>query len=904
MPRKQTPASPTPPSPTANHYVCVHGHFYQPPRENPWLETVEVQDSAAPYHDWNERITSECYAPNGASRIQNLQGQITRILNNYSRMSFNFGPTLLSWLQDFAPRTYRMIQQADRASAERYSGHGSALAQVYNHIIMPLASERDARTQIRWGIADFESRFGRKPEGMWLAETAVSHTVLDLLAQEGIQYTILAPHQCARVRKLPDEDATVNTSASTNNQQLTTNNWIETPNATVDPTHPYTIPLNEGRSISVFFYDGPRSRAIAFEGLLDSGENFARRLLSGLDDTKHPDEPQLAHVATDGESYGHHHKHGEMALSYAMHWIEENNLATLTNYGEFLAKFPPQYEAEVVDDSSWSCVHGVERWRSDCGCNGGKQGWNQQWRGPLRAALDLLRDKTAPLAEAVAKPLLKDLWAARDAYIHVVLDRTPTNIDFFFATHATHELTPSERVTALELLELERHTQLMYTSCGWFFDDISGIETVQIIAYAGRVLQLAAELFGKPGADLEAQFLELLEQAKSNVPEIGNGAEVYRRFVTGGRLDLEHVGAHYAISSMFRGYNESNELFCFDIQRHGYDLLTSGRGRVALGRASLRSRITEETEEICFAVLHLGDQNLSAAVKRYTPDTVSVAPSDAPPQSGSDIKGLNSAAWEAFNEAARLAIRRANLPELIRLIDGFFGGTLYSLTSLFADEQHRILKSILDQTLAEVETSLVGIYEEHATLLHFLSESNFPAPPALALTAGFAINAGLRRALESDDYDIAEVTRLLRRAEFDNITLDIPLLAFTADKRMKRAMVRLEEAMSPTAPYNSAQQNLALLPPFQPNTLILQETVAIAESLRSLPMEINLWQAQNIWNDLLRRNTGPTYSTDGSHLIPDSRYWTPDWREGFRKLGLALNIAVDDLVVEEGVPAF
>jgi len=844
----------------ATRYICVHGHFYQPPRENPWLETVEVQDSAAPYHDWNERITSECYAPNGASRIQNKAGEITRILNNYSRISFNFGPTLLSWLQDFAPRTYRMIQEADRASADRYSGHGSALAQVYNHIIMPLASERDARTQIRWGIADFEHRFGRRPEGMWLAETAVSRSVLDLLAQEGIKYTILAPHQCARIRKI------------TNNQQPATNNWTETPDATVDTTHPYRINLDKGRSIAVFFYDGPTSRAIAFEGILNSGENFGQRLVAGLHDTT---EPQLAHVATDGESYGHHHKHGEMALSYALHWIEENNLATLTNYAEFLAKFPPQYEAEVVDDTSWSCAHGIERWRSNCGCNGGKPSWNQEWRAPLRAALDLLRDRTAPLAESIAQPLLKDLWAARDAYIHVILNRTPANIDRFFAQYATHPLTPAERVTVLELLELERHTQLMYTSCGWFFDELSGIETVQIIAYAGRVIQLAQTLFGKDAATLESDFLTILDEAKSNVPEIGTGAEVYRRFVAGSRLDLEHVGAHYAISSMFRSPTESADLFCFDVTRHSYDLLTSGRGRVALGRAALRSRITEETEEIAFAVLHLGDQNLSAAVKRYNP-------SDEP-------------AWIAFKEDAATAIRRANLPELIRLIDTYFGGTLYSLTSLFADEQHRILKSILNQTLSEVESSLIRIYEEHATLLHFLSESSVAAPPALALTAGFAINAGLRRALESPDYDAAEITRLLRRAEIDAITLDVPLLSYTADKRMKRAMVRLEDSM--TTPNHPAQQTLALQHPIQPNIAILNDTVTIAESLRTLPMEVNLWQAQNIWNDLLRR------SSTGDN-IPESRNWTPAWREGFRKLGLALNISVDDLVVEEGVPAF
>jgi hypothetical protein len=875
-PDPQPAAAPAPA--TSQRYLCVHGHFYQPPRENPWLETVELQESAAPYHDWNERITAECYAPNGASRIQNKQNKIVRIVNNYARMSFNFGPTLLSWLEEFAPRTYRMIQDADQSSAERFSGHGSALAQVYNHIIMPLASERDARTQVRWGIADFEHRFGRRPEGMWLAETAASFDVLDLLAQERIQYTILAPAQCARVRKLPGAEPLTTASATA---------WTETPNASVDPKQPYLVKLKEGRSIAVFFYDGPASRAIAFEGLLNDGKTFGSRLVGHFDNNM--TGPQLAHVATDGESYGHHHKHGEMALSYALRWIEENKLATLTNYGEYLEKFPPTWEAEIVEDSSWSCVHGVERWRSNCGCNGGKPGWNQLWRGPLRDALDLLRDRTAPLAEAIAKPLLKDLWAARDAYIHVILDRSADNLERFLHTHATRPLTPAERVTVFELLELERHTQLMYTSCGWFFDEISGIETVQIIAYAGRVIQLASKLFAdfasRPEAPLfsavtdpsathlnseigastealaasartlEADFLARLSLAKSNVAEIGDGAEVYRRFVSAGRLDLESVGAHYAISSMFRSYPDTGQIFCFDVRRQSYDLMTSGRGRFAVGRAELKSRITEETEEICFAVLHLGDQNLSAAVKRFQPQDQDV--------------------WLKFTEAARAAVRRANLPDLVRLIDSFFPGAQYSFTSLFADEQQRILKTILTQTLTQVEGALMRIYEEHATLLDFLGEANIAAPPALAVTAGFAINASLRHALEADTYDGAEISRLLRRAEIDHVVLDAPLLSYTADKRMKRAMVRLEAA--------AEQQSPMSLP-------ILNETLAIAESLQTLPMEINLWQAQNIWNDLLRRS--------------DADYAPREWREGFRRIGLALNISVDDLVVEHSVRAF
>ena len=878
----------------ALRYVCVHGHFYQPPRENPWLETVEVQESAAPYHDWNDRITAECYAPNGASRIQDIEDRIVRIVNNYSRMSFNFGPTLLSWLADNAPRAYRMILDADVASAQRFSGHGSAMAQVYNHIIMPLASRRDAITQIRWGIADFESRFGRKPEGMWLAETAVNREVLDLMAQEGIKFTVLAPVQCARVRRMatPLEAAAVAEPgvagadsaglALDPGPQSAPGDWIGTPNATVDPTQAYQVQLDEGRMINVFFYDGPGSRAIAFEGLLNSGEVFGRRLLEGFhpNSNDNPERAQLSHVATDGESYGHHHKHGEMALSYALQWIESEGHAQLTNYGEFLEKFPPRWEAVVAEDTSWSCVHGVERWRSNCGCNGGKPGWNQLWRKPLRDALDYLRDATAPLAEQLASGLLIDLWATRDAYIQVVLDRSPAAMDLFLAQHAARPLSLEERIRVLELLELERHTQLMYTSCGWFFDEISGIETVQIIAYAGRVLQLAADLFGQPGRDLEPRFLDILAQAKSNVPEIGDGAEVYRRYVTGMKIGLEQVGAHYAISSIFRNYPEDGEIFCFDVHRYTHEVFASGRGKVALGRARVRSHITEETEDICFAVLHLGDQNLSAAVKPYKPE--------------------DELPFAAFSDEVRSSIRRANLPDVIRLIDRFFSAkeaqpasdgepttepsTSYSLTSLFADEQHRILRTILNQTLSEMEESLRNIYEDHASLLHYLTESGMAAPPALALAASFALNASLRRALDADIFDAAEVQSLLVRAEGDQVKLDTALMSFTAGQRMKRAMVRLEVAASASAPG-------AVTPAHPAVTSALNVAITIAQTLATMPFEVNLWQAQNIWNDLLRRN-------EGTARMPES---TSEWKEGFRKLGVALNIDVDRLVVEDGV---
>jgi alpha-amylase/alpha-mannosidase (GH57 family) len=353
--------------PSSKRFICIHGHFYQPPRENPWLETVETQDSAAPYHDWNERVCAECYAPNGAARIQNGKNQIMRIINNYGRLSFNFGPTLLSWLKDNAPRTHRMILDGERRSRRFYKGHSSAMAQVYNHIIMPLANHRDRVTQIRWGIADYQYHYGLPPEGMWLAETAADNETLELLAQNGIKFTVLAPYQCKRVRPLKPDTPDAQPA------------WVDTPDASVDTTQPYRVRFKSGLSLAVFFYNGPTSRAIAFEGLLNSGESFAARLKAGFREST---QTQLVHVATDGESYGHHHKHGEMALAYATKLLEQDKTVKLTNYGSFLAQFPPEFECEIVEDTSWSCIHGIERWRSNCGCLGSTRRLHQRHSRP------------------------------------------------------------------------------------------------------------------------------------------------------------------------------------------------------------------------------------------------------------------------------------------------------------------------------------------------------------------------------------------------------------------------------------------------------------------------------------------------------------------------------------------
>jgi alpha-amylase/alpha-mannosidase (GH57 family) len=827
---------------SSKRFICIHGHFYQPPRENPWLETVETQDSAAPYHDWNERVCAECYATNGAARTVNNKNQIIRIVNNYARMSFNFGPTLLSWLKENAPRTYRMILDGERRSRKHFYGHSSAMAQVYNHVIMPLANQRDKVTQIRWGIADYESHYGAAPEGMWLAETAVDTESLELLAQHGIKFTVLAPSQCKRIRPLP-ADATAESA------------WTTPLANSVDTTRPYLMRFDSGVSIAIFFYDGATSRAIAFEGLLNSGENFAARLKSGFKDSA---QPQLESVATDGESYGHHHRHGEMALAYAVRLLEQDKTVKLTNYASFLEQFPPEWECEVIDDTSWSCAHGVERWRSNCGCNSGKPGWSQQWRTPLRQALNDLRDAITPMTEQEGDLLFHDVWAARDGYIDVILDRSDESVQRFLEDHQARELTTAERVRALQLMEMQRHAQLMYTSCGWFFDDISGIETVQVIAYAARALQLAKELFGEQAADLEPAFIARLGEAKSNVAAAGDGARIYKEKIGPMQLGLEQVAAHYAISSVFSSFAEDTELFCYRVSRISYEVYTSGRGRLALGRANVTNSITGKSQAFSFSVLHFGDQNITAAVKPCTDE--------------------DAATFQAFAAEAAEQVKNADFPDAIRLIDRYYGHVNYSLTSLFKDEQRRIVQLILNSTLWDIESSLTNIYEDHASLLHYLSQAGLPKPPALTLAAEFAINAGLRHALEGEPIDQALLRSFLQLAKADKVPLDTATLSYIADQRMKRAMVELQMSAG--------------------SLEMLDRARTLAHTLIELPFELNLWQAQNIWYEILR-----TSSYALTAQVTDDR---PRWDKDFNQLGKCLSIettaitAPDQLVEATG----
>ncbi|OIP35182.1 MAG: glycoside hydrolase [Deltaproteobacteria bacterium CG2_30_66_27] len=807
-----------------DRYVCIHCHFYQPPRENPWLEAVELQDSAFPYHDWNERISAECYAANAFSRSLAGDGRIEKIVNNYSRISFNFGPTLLSWMEEKSPAVYRAILEGDRESRKTFSGHGSALAQGYNHIILPLANARDKATQVRWGIRDFTHRFGRPPEGMWLPETAADVGTLDVLAGEGIRFTILAPRQAAKVRKKGSRD------------------WRDVSNGRIDPTIPYELRLPSGRKICLFFYDGPISQGVAFERLLDNGEFLANRLLGAFSDQR-PWPQQLVHIATDGETYGHHHTHGEMALSKALQLLDANPEVRITNYGEHLERFPPTHDVRIFDNSSWSCVHGVERWRSDCGCNsGGRPGWNQEWRRPLREAMDGLRDTIAPLFEGEGRKVFKDPWAAREEYISVILDRSDASIDEFLARHAAGKLTPKQKTRALQLMEIQRQAMLMYTSCGWFFDDLSGIETVQVLQYAGRVIQLSGDIFGD---SVEAGFLTRLERAKSNVPEHKDGRALYDKFVKPATVDLHKVAAHYAMSALFENYGERDRIYCYDVERHDIRVRTAGRTKLLLGRARVTSEITRKTAFVTFGVLHLGDHNISGGVR--------------------DFRGEEE--YETLTREIGDVFKSADLPEAIRTVDKQFGLGTYSLKLLFRDELRKILHIILDQTLSGTEASHREIYNQHASMMRFLSGMDIPLPDPLHASAKVTLNAGLRRAVSAETLDATAIRGLLEEGSTIGIQLVSAGLGFPLQKRIDAIANDFREK----------PDDLGLLHRFE-------EAVEMGHDL---PFEVLFWGAQNIYFELLQ-TVYPGFLTKSREGDEQAALWIGLFRSIGKKLSFVV----------------
>lgn len=718
-----------------NRYICIHGHFYQPPRENPWLEEIETEDTAYPYHDWNERITAECYAPNASSRILGPDKSITDIVNNYSRISFNFGPTLLSWLERHNQEVYGAILDADREGMKRFSGHGCAIAQVYNHLIMPLASTRDRRAQILWGIRDFTTRFNRMPEGMWLSETAVDEETLDIMAGEGIRFTILDPNQAAEIRPDPQSP------------------WTPVSGGRFEIGLPYRCTLPSGRTIAIFFYDHAIANEIAFGELLTSGELFADRMMQAL--PPGPPSPRILSVATDGETYGHHHRFADMALAYALHLVQKRDIAGITIFGEFLEKHPPVREVRIREQTSWSCPHGIGRWQEDCGCRtyhaclisnpahcllpegSDKPGrdprtWNQQWRRPLRDAMNWLNDSLTHLYQERATGLFQDPEKAREEYYDLFRDRSDENIRWFFSRHGVNGTGDDGVVTGLRLLEMERHALLMFTSCGWFFDDIGGIESVQVMMYACRAMQLAREI---SGTDPEPEFITRLSQARSNLPGLGTGADIYTTYVKTAAIDHARLAFHYAITSLIEPYPREARIHTYTICSQSHRQGEAGILRLVTGHAIFRSDQTRETSDLVYAAIHLGDYNFMGGIGEFSGDEA--------------FTTMEEDLWDAFT--------RSDVPGMVLSLNRHFPSSSYSLWDLFKDGRKQVLYAILESTLADIESEYRQIHRRYFALIRAMKEMQIKPPEALEYPVRYILNHDIRDHLRDDPIDITRL---------------------------------------------------------------------------------------------------------------------------------------------------
>jgi alpha-amylase/alpha-mannosidase (GH57 family) len=799
---------------SSGRFVTIHGHFYQPPRENPWLESVEVQDSAAPFHDWNARVTAECYAPNTAARRVDHANRILDVVDNFAKISFNVGPTLCAWLEREAPDVYHKIVEADRASVRARGGHGNALAQVYNHMIMPLATRRDKVTQVAWGLGDFRKRFGREPEGMWLPETAVDSETLDVLAEAGVKFTILAPSQAARIR--PGSDAA----------------WEDVAGS-IDPSRPYRWRGAGGRELALFFYDGPISRAIAFDDLLERGERFVAGLQAAFSDKR--EGPQLVHVATDGESYGHHRRFGEMALAAAVRQLEAEETATLTNYGAFLAAHSPTHEVQIREATSWSCAHGVERWRSDCGCRT-RGDWHQRWRGPLRSSLDWLREGIDAFYENRASAWLKDPWLARDQYVDVVLDRSAERLEAFFAKHQRVALDAAARLEVRRLLEMQRNRLLMYTSCGWFFDEISSIEPVQILRYAAMAIQYLADL---GGPRLETEMARRLAEAPSNLPSFRDGSRVWARLIRPAVVDLRRVVAHYAIIGLLEAWPDEAPVHAYRVRRLDEAGEASGGTAFRFGHVRVSSTITGEVRDAVYAVLHFGGHDFVCGVRAWE----------------------DAAAYAAIKKDLVHRYDRATVADVIRGMDEQFPGGSFSLTDLFLDERRRVLASVTRATLQGHEETYQRMWEENRKLVHYLRQADAPIPEVLRLVG--------RHVLEE------EILGLLTRVDAHGDRPRLPDRMFELAGEATALGLTLDLEAGRPVGIRLVRRALAAVAD-NPTPGRIADALALIEGADRLGLRYGRWAAQNLFFATWARHAGahavlaPLGDALGFHLMPEA----------------------------------
>jgi alpha-amylase/alpha-mannosidase (GH57 family) len=796
-----------------NAFVAIHGHFYQPPRENPWLEILETEESAHPFHDWNERIALECYRPNAHARILDGKSKILEIINNYSSISFNFGPTLLPWLEKHFPSVYQKILDADRESLRQF-GHGNAIAQVYNHIILPLANDRDKETEVLWGLADFEKRFHRKPEALWLPETAVNYATLQVLVKYGMHYLILSPFQASRARSFGGKK------------------WADVSQGGIDTTRPYRCFMKDAsgkklldQSIDIFFYNGILSKEIAFGHLLRDGNSFCNRFAQFYQESRQ--RPQLIHIATDGETYGHHMKFGEMALAYALNKEFPSTGFELINYGSFLKRYPPVHEVEIDEGpkgegTSWSCAHGVGRWKEDCGCStGGKPGWNQKWRKPLRKALNFLRDELSQVLEREGEKIFEDVWQARNGYIEVILNRSPKGIKNFFDRYGAKGLDEKGRREGLKLMEMQRHALQMYTSCGWFFNDLSGIETIIVLQHASRAIQLAEEWMG---SEIEEKFVQHLSEAKSNLPEMGKGDQVYTRFVKPKWVTPEKVVNHFAITSFLDRGDGEKQIFSYRVEKIRYEKVEREANLLVVGQVRITSEIIPEPREFLFGMI----PSMKEVFRTWVSEK----------KEGLDFGTLRERAEEILGKDEE---------EMAKVLTSLLGNLIFTLQDTFKEERQAILQKLIQKEFDEHCQVYADIFDRTKQTVEALSREGLEIPFEIRVAAEVTLSNRLFQGIKELNRDFQGTTE---RRKIDEIVEEAREHGYLL--RKEKSLLALNELFMERM--NVLQE--AKGSDLQRQEELAEEILTLLNLANKWDVEMPLEEAQNSMGEILKKCVG------------------------------------------------
>ncbi len=712
-------------------FFVLHGHFYQPPREDPWWMSISRQDSAYPNHDWNDKIYWECYLPNATARIFDRDSKIIQMVNNYSYINFDFGPTLFLWLREKHPDFIRLIKEADLKSMERNNGHGNAIAQPFNHMIMPLASDRDKDTQLFWGLRFFESVFNRKSEGIWLPEAACNYATLKHLKNHNIKYIILAPNQVEKVRKIGKKE------------------WQDVSDGSVDVGLSYRIFLDKDKNdyIDCFFYQGDISHAISFQHIMHSAQSCAKRISSSYSANS------FLSLATDGETFGHHHPFSEMCLAYLMKYELSSEKIEPINYGKFLEDNPPKHEAFIKEGegglgTSWSCSHGVRRWYDDCGCKTvNKPGWNQSWRKPLRDSLDWLSEELDKIFVSIGSEVLNNPWEARNDFIEIIIEPSDKSLEEFIGKHCKD----IERASsALKLLDMEHMRMLYYTSCGWFFDEISGIEPVQNLNYAARAIQLAREI---SGVDLEEVFLERLKLAKSNLDEFKDGRGVYERFVKPKIQSWDNYLSSYLIRNSF--FETSSDFYKFKIEEHDKQKITQGDSELEFGAITIKDNISLDESKKIYIVLKKREDDRECFLRDFEDDVYK------------EIK-------DRFQDGIWISDKK----RLKELLNNFFSDRCYRVKDIYPTEQERILGEIFRDKKDHIFNILGDIWDNNVELMEEYRDIGLLLPYEMHLLGASIIHNQIKEILElfKNTRDLKKIDQLKNLfIKIDKMRLDMDM---------------------------------------------------------------------------------------------------------------------------------